>query len=148
MNHLVRSHRHSLLSHLWIFCIPCSQSVPGEVDQVQPLLSGARGQEGGLQQTWGRADCWGEGAEGAQSNQTHQGCKQWRNQLHVQGPSPQVEQKAIQITTGRCHLHLPVLRVDVRWSLLTLLFSKFLNMMMKHGNKVLAREILTQVSLF
>lgn len=32
------------------------------------------------------------------------------------------------------------------YSFLVLLFSKFINMMMKHGNRVLAREIVTQVN--
>lgn len=62
----------------------CWQSVPGEVEQIQPVLSGAGGQQGGLQHTGDRAECRGEGAAGAQSGPTFQGSDQWSHQLRFQ----------------------------------------------------------------
>lgn len=117
------------------------QSVPGEMEQVQPVLSGARVQEGGVQQIRGRADRWGEGAAGAQSDQTHQGSNAWSQQLCFLWPSRQVKQQSQRTAEGHHSWH----PFSQSWAFLSLLFSKFTNMMMKHGEKTLARQIMTQV---
>lgn len=144
-----------ILFRVWVFCSHtcklsmvvyeslCSQRVPGEMEQVQPLLSGARGQKWCLQQARDRAECWGEAAAAAQSTPTHQGSYQWRHQLCLQRSRSQVEHtNATPLQEG---VTCSVKAVHLKWSLSILPFSKFINMMMKHGNKVLARDILTQV---
>lgn len=144
-----------ILFWVWVFCSHtcklsmvvyeslCSQRVPGEMEQVQPLLSGARGQKWCLQQARDRAECWGEAAAAAQSTPTHQGSYQWRHQLCLQRSRSQVEHtNATPLQEG---VTCSVKAVHLKWSLSILPFSKFINMMMKHGNKVLARDILTQV---
>lgn len=52
--------------------LSCLQGVPGEMEQVQPLLYGARGQKGGVQHPHHRVKSWGERTAGAKSTQTHQ----------------------------------------------------------------------------
>lgn len=131
---------------LQLHCIkfPCWQGVLCEMEQVQSLLSGARGQEGGVQHPHHRVEPWREGRAGAQRPQTHQSSVWWSHQLCFQWSSPQVEpQIKWWCLSSLCIWwsgHITIVHV------LFLFFSKFINMMMKHGNKVLAKEIMTQVT--
>lgn len=117
------------------------------MEQVQPLLSRARGQQGDVQPTRGWTDCRGEGAAGSQSAKTHQSCNQWSKQLCFQWPRHQVE-LASRITAVRhCLCHLFSQRSSSANCFCLCFFSKFINMIMKHGDKILAKDIMTQVRM-
>lgn len=134
--------RHKLPSNfVKLSSVICLQSVPGEMEQIQPLLSGTWSQQGGLQPTRDGAECRGEGTARAQGPQAHQGSHQRSLKLCFWWPSHQVDSHLSSQQQERC-VHR---NVHVRWWFLSLFFSKFINMMMEHGNKVLAREIMTQV---
>lgn len=84
------------------------QGVVCTMEQIQPVLLGARGAKGGLQQGRDGGERWGPAAAGAESAQTNQGGTSWSHQLPVQRSRPQVEQSCIpHLCKGLFLLNLP-----------------------------------------